>query len=307
MNVNYKQQIWAVGGGKGGVGKSIITANLGIILAQKGYKVLLVDADFGAANLHTVMGIGVPSTSLSDFFFEKKPLNELICPANLLNVDMIVGANDSLRVSNPGLHQVRDFISGLRTLAYDFILVDLGAGTMTHTVEMFISAHKGILVCMPEAAAVENTYRFMKYAFYRNMKHILRNQDILKFIDTLTVERDKNDISPLMLLEHIEKINPAEAEKVKKEMYSYSLKLIMNQARNNNDVRLGFSMTASCQKYFGFKLDYVGFVENDEVIVYSSRNRKPLYTVDPFAKSSRGIRKIAENLLNNEQVVTAII
>ena len=62
-----KKEIWAVGGGKGGIGKSLITGNIGITLARLKKRVLLVDADLGGANLHTTLGIGVPQMTLSDF------------------------------------------------------------------------------------------------------------------------------------------------------------------------------------------------------------------------------------------------
>ena len=63
-----KSYTWAIGGGKGGVGKSLISANLSITLAQTGVKVTAVDLDLGCANLHTCLGVDIPSLTLSDFF-----------------------------------------------------------------------------------------------------------------------------------------------------------------------------------------------------------------------------------------------
>ena len=62
-----KQQIWAVGGGKGGVGKSLITANTAIAMARLGYRVVAVDLDLGGANLHTCLGVDIPEYTLGDF------------------------------------------------------------------------------------------------------------------------------------------------------------------------------------------------------------------------------------------------
>src|SRR3990170_8975838 len=66
-------KVWAVGGGKGGVGKSLVTSSLGILLAQSGKKVLIIDADFGAANLHTFFGVQGAKTSLSTFLKRDVP------------------------------------------------------------------------------------------------------------------------------------------------------------------------------------------------------------------------------------------
>ena len=62
-----RPQVWAVGGGKGGTGKSLVAASLGIHLAQMGRRVILVDGDLGAPNLHTVLGLDPPAVALSDF------------------------------------------------------------------------------------------------------------------------------------------------------------------------------------------------------------------------------------------------
>src|SRR6185295_16789364 len=62
-----RRQVWSVGGGKGGIGKSLITASVGYQLARMGRKVVLVDADLGGANLHTCLGLSGPALTLGDF------------------------------------------------------------------------------------------------------------------------------------------------------------------------------------------------------------------------------------------------
>ena len=65
--MNNGSPTYTVGGGKGGTGKSFITASLGTILAQQDKKVLLVDLDLGASNLHTFLAIGKPQISLKQY------------------------------------------------------------------------------------------------------------------------------------------------------------------------------------------------------------------------------------------------
>ncbi|MEI6092599.1 MAG: P-loop NTPase, partial [bacterium] len=75
------RKVWAVGGGKGGVGKSLIAANLGIMLARESEKVVLVDLDLGGANLHTCLGVDLPKYTLSDFIQRHvDSLEQLIVP-----------------------------------------------------------------------------------------------------------------------------------------------------------------------------------------------------------------------------------
>ncbi|MBW2091668.1 MAG: P-loop NTPase, partial [Deltaproteobacteria bacterium] len=73
-----RSEIWAVGGGKGGVGKSFLISGMGSSLALEGKQVILLDADLGGANLHTFLGINKPENTLTDFFDDKLPLSELI-------------------------------------------------------------------------------------------------------------------------------------------------------------------------------------------------------------------------------------
>ena len=65
------RHIIAVGSGKGGVGKSLLAANIAIYLAQLGKRVVLLDADLGGANLHTFVGVERPHVTLGDFFDQR--------------------------------------------------------------------------------------------------------------------------------------------------------------------------------------------------------------------------------------------
>ena len=63
--------IWAVGGGKGGAGKSVVSTILAFWLARMGKRTVLIDADLGGANIHTLMGIKSPPRSINDFITRK--------------------------------------------------------------------------------------------------------------------------------------------------------------------------------------------------------------------------------------------
>ena len=74
-------RIWAIGGGKGGVGKSVIATNVAATIAGPGTSVALVDADLGGANLHTLLGVPSPKANLSDFISKRvASLGEVMTP-----------------------------------------------------------------------------------------------------------------------------------------------------------------------------------------------------------------------------------
>ena len=94
-------RIIAVGGGKGGVGKSLVTSSLGISLARHGKKVVVVDADLGGANLHTCLGLSNPSRTLSDFINRRvHSIEDVILETGVKNLGLISGAHDHLTASN---------------------------------------------------------------------------------------------------------------------------------------------------------------------------------------------------------------
>jgi flagellar biosynthesis protein FlhG len=94
-------KIWAVGGGKGGVGKSLVTANTSICLALMGYKVVTVDLDLGGANMHTCLGIPIPEKTLSDYISKKvSDFSDLLVPTPVKNLSIISGAQDELGIAN---------------------------------------------------------------------------------------------------------------------------------------------------------------------------------------------------------------
>src|ERR1035438_5027948 len=96
-----QKKVWAVGGGKGGVGKSFVISNLAISLARTGKKVIAIDLDLGGANLHTALGCDIPRTTLNDFLIGQcGKLDDLLVKTSISNLSFISGANDSVGIAN---------------------------------------------------------------------------------------------------------------------------------------------------------------------------------------------------------------
>src|SRR5262245_30576797 len=90
-----ERQIWSIGGGKGGIGKSLLTASLGWQLAQLGKRVLMVDADLGGANLHTCLGIPNPERTLGDFIRRQvAKIEDIAVETGVSGLRLISGASD---------------------------------------------------------------------------------------------------------------------------------------------------------------------------------------------------------------------
>ncbi len=299
-----KKEVIAIGGGKGGVGKSFLASNLGVILAKNNNKSVLVDADLGGANLHTCLGIPAPTVTLSDFVNDPSmKLDDVLVRTSEENLMLISGAQDFLGIANPKYTQKIKLLRSIQALEANYIILDLGAGTSLNTLDFFLIADKGVLVVIPEPTSIENAYRFIKSALYRKLK-LLASSGKVKEVIEKAMSR-KNDLginTPVELIEYAAKIDPDTGELLADAVNKFRPRIVLNQVRTVQDIRTGFAMQNACMKYFGIKVDFLGYLENDEQIWQSIRKRQPITQNGNYSKSARSLRTIAYNLLNDLEV-----
>ena len=292
-------KVWAIGGGKGGVGKSLVTANLSICLSLMGYKVIAIDLDLGGANLHTCLGVPIPEKTLSDYLTKKeRNLSDLVTPTPIQNLSIIRGAQDDVGIANlKQMHKTR-ILSKMRELDADYILLDLGAGTTFNTLDFFISADQGILTALPEPTSIENTYRFIKSVYHRKLKMAEDLLEVGPLIDQAMNTKISTNSTPADLINRVIEINPHMGHKLQAEMGRLVPKLIINQVRTQADIDIGFSMKIICKKYFGISLDYVGYLEYDATVWQSVKKRRPLLMEFPNSSLVSNFDRIVHRLLN---------
>ena len=296
------KKIWAIGGGKGGVGKSLVSANVSICLALMGHKVVAVDLDLGGANLHTCLGLPIPTVTLSDYVSKRVTnFEDLLVPTPINNLKIISGAQDELGMANLKHMHKNQIIRKLHELDADYILFDLGAGTAFNTIDFFITADKGILVVLPEPTSIENTYRFIKSVFYRRLKMI----DGIIEIEPLIEEAMSSKLaaggttSPAELVRKISEMNPEVGLKIKNEMAHFRPNLIINQVRSQADIDIGYSIQSICRKYFGIEMTFPGYLDYDQSVWQSVRKRKPLLIEYPNSKLVNNFDRIVNRLIDS--------
>ena len=185
--------IWAVGGGKGGVGKSITSSLLGFWLSRLGNRTVLVDLDLGGANLHTLMGIKMPPRGLNDFMSGRyDSLEESCIDTELENLRLICGASENLSLANPPFARKLKVVKHLLTLDADHVVLDLGAGTSFNVLDFFLSAHRKICVLTPEPVSIHNAYGFIRNAMFRRLSQLASKKTFIH--DLIKTAMDpKND------------------------------------------------------------------------------------------------------------------
>lgn len=301
LSVHNMKKIWAIGGGKGGVGKSLVSANVAICLALMGHKVVAVDLDLGGANLHTCLGLPIPQVTLSDYVSRKvTDFKDLLVSTPISNLKIISGAQDELGMANLKHMHKTQIIRKLHELDADYILFDLGAGTAFNTIDFFITADKGILVVLPEPTSIENTYRFIKSVFYRRLKMVDGVSEIEHMIDeTMNAKITHGQLSPSELVKRITDINPEVGLRVKAEMSHFRPNLIINQVRSQADIDIGYSIQSICRKYFGIEMTFPGYLDYDQSVWQSVRKRKPLLIEFPNSRLVNNFDRIVNRLLES--------
>lgn len=148
--------------GKGGVGKSNMSVNLAIQMQNLGKRVIILDADFGLANVEVMFGIR-PVYSLADLMFKNKELKDIICPGPR-GIGVISGGSGIQEMANLTKYQIGNLTSKLYELdeLADVIIIDTGAGISDAVLEFVTHSTEVILVATPEPTSITDAYALLK-------------------------------------------------------------------------------------------------------------------------------------------------
>lgn len=155
-------RVITVTSGKGGVGKSNISVNLAIALSKLGNRVIILDADFGLANVEVMLGIR-PQYNLADMMFRGKNLSDIITEGPE-NIGFISGGSGIQELTNLTRDQIVYLIQKLVELdeRADIIIVDTGAGISDSVLEFVAASTEVLLVTTPEPTSITDAYALLK-------------------------------------------------------------------------------------------------------------------------------------------------
>lgn len=301
-------RIIGVGGGKGGIGKSLVSASLGIELARRGNRVVLVDADLGGANLHTCLGMEQVKGGLGDFIEHRvAKLEDVLLPTGVPNLSLVSGASDQLDIANPKHQQKLRLLRSVQNLSADYAILDIGSGTSFNVLDFFLVADHGILTLIPEPTSVENAYRFLKAAFYRRLKAVELVYGLSDILASAARSVLGGSQGPRALLQAAREKDAALGEVLEREMGKFRPRLVVNMARTAGDREVGEAVVAAWRRYFGLEMDYLGCIGYDDDVWRSVRAKQPLLLQYPTGETATAIGGIVDRLLRLEQPPLAAV
>ena len=194
-NIKKNAKVITITSGKGGVGKTNITINLAIALSELGYRVVILDADFGLANIDVLFGI-IPEFTLVDVIKNRKNILQILCdgPKDIKFISGGSGVEELIKMEKPELER---FVANISLLdkTSDIILIDTGAGLSDNVMSLVMAADEVVLVTTPEPTSITDAYALIKMISNRD-----KEKNIKVIINRAENSNEAIDISNKLLL-----------------------------------------------------------------------------------------------------------
>jgi flagellar biosynthesis protein FlhG len=287
----------ALASGKGGVGKTLAAANVGIFLATLGKRVILVDAALGTAAIHTFVGIERPGRTLCELWRgDGVELADLVVSTPVPGLSLVTSEIEpGVPGGAPSEHMAR-LITELRGLSADFVILDLATGLETPILDLFLGADVSAVVMSPDPAAVELGYAFMRAAFGRRLETVGLATELELFAPGLRHVHG-GVAAPRDLYEAASHGAGELAGRIEEEMLAMRPRIIINNARSKADMDIGSAIASAAFRRLGLPLSYLGHIEYDDAAWVSLRRRRPLLIEHPESRAAKCLEKLARRLL----------
>jgi flagellar biosynthesis protein FlhG len=275
----------SVASGKGGVGKSVVSANLALALAKSGRQVILADLDVGGADAHILFGELNPPVTLTDFLNRRvSRLDEAVIPISIHpNLRLIVGTGETLATANMPYARKKRLTKQFRDLEADIVVIDIGAGTNYHALDFFLMADLHLAVATPEPTAVLDLYRFIKLAAIRRvlagflarspLSELLSNRDFTSVEEVLEVAGAGDVWGRDAAADTLQSFRPG---------------LVINRVSDGSNVNVSY-LRKVLHQYVGGDLILLGEIPDDPAVSRAVRNFLPVIEAAPESSAAKGL------------------
>jgi flagellar biosynthesis protein FlhG len=295
-------RILPIASGKGGVGKSLVAANLAVAFAHAGKRVVLADLDLGASNLHLIIGHRKPGGSLGGFLNDSKmDFNRIVAETDIPNLRFIPGDAEIPGTANLKISQRNSVIRKLLALDADILILDLGAGTHQSILDFFLISGQGIIVSAPTVTATLNAYVFLKNTIFRLMYSAFsRGTPAFQYLERL--RKDGSGLKMLYIpkmLEEILSLDKASYTRFKTALDHFHPRLVLNMLDDPKDAEVAMKIRRSCESYLGLQIEHLGVIYRDNLQDISLASRLPVTLYKPQSIISQAVFRIADKILQS--------
>jgi flagellar biosynthesis protein FlhG len=290
-----RSRVITVGGGKGGVGKSLIALNLAAALAQDGHRVVIADMDLGAANQHLLLGILNPGPGLQALLDKSvTEAKDCLVDTPVPNLRLLPGTSGVLGAANVAYAQKVMLLRKLRALEADIVIVDVGAGVGYNALDFFDLGLRKLIVTSPQVTALHDAYAFLKSAILRLLRHSVEEDIDAALLEPATSSTATEKV--VQILARLRQIRPDLADRVFGQIEHFGACMIGNQVVNDAHAGVFAAVAHTMQDYLGVKVPVLGWLRSSPAIHDSVNSRRPL-ALDPRSRDAVAFRTLARALL----------
>ena len=259
----------------------------------------MVDADLGAPNLHTFLGVPKADVTLADFVDRHVPrLADVVKKTPYRGLSLAAGSHERLFMANCHL-QKQKLLRHISALDGGRTIIDIGGGTHFNCIDFFPISDLPVLVVNPDPASTENAYQFLRSVSLRILKSSIRRFEIEKMIKEAAESRGGAPTIP-GFLDMLRSYNGEYGDLLSGELDRFRPCLIVNKSMTADDAVLGTSMVHLVKKYLGVNLNFLGAVPNDDKVAFSLKHMTPYVFAHPNSKTTFALRVIADRMLMYE-------
>jgi flagellar biosynthesis protein FlhG len=287
--------IISIASGKGGVGKSVIAANLAVLLARRGNRVVLADFDVGGADAHLLFGYLHPQRTLTDFLAHR--VDDLDHVAQVLPVDprlrLIPGTGDTLATANLSFQKKRRLIGRLCDVHADLILVDIGAGTNYHALDFFLMGDCQIAVATPDPTSVLDLYRFIKLAAIRRvLSAFAAHGAVAEAIS------DREFSSVEEVLDAVGKTDQAGRATAEQALQGFDPCLVVNRVSGQGRINV-VQLRKLLKTYIGGDISLLGEIPEDPAMDRAVKHCRPVVVSESRSSCAAALTRLADAVLKH--------
>jgi flagellar biosynthesis protein FlhG len=289
------RHIVSVGGGKGGVGKSVVAANLAVAMAQEGHRVVLVDGDLGAANLHTLFGLTQAGPTLQDFVdHQVASLEAARIETGVRRLSLVRGANAVFGAANPSHGSKQRLMRHVAALDADVVVVDVGAGTAFNQLDLFDLADRRLVVLTPQLTSVENAYGFVKAAVFRALSPVLKAHG---FDDVLDGPARSEAVKLPGFITEVAACSPKLGAELGETLNGFGLSLFGNLMHEPREAAVFQGVSRMMRDFLSLEVPVLGVARSTSTVHESVNHRRPVLITNPHDDASVSFRRAASALL----------
>ena len=302
INENVKRKIIPIAGGKGGVGKTVLSANLALALAGLGKNTVVIDLDLGGSNLHTCLGLKNNKPGIGNFISSREVLfKDIIQKTPYKNLRFIAGDVLVPGLANISFSQKKKLLNNILKLEAEYVILDLGSGSNFNVIDFFLISNSGFAVTTGQTTSVLNVYGFLKSLVFRFlMRAFNRNEEVSLYLKSIIKEKDpKSFVNISQIIKKIQKIDPESGNKAKKYISVLKPKIVINMAENPDVIQIIEKLRDLIKKGLVLDVECMGLIYSDSTVNEALSDHVPVSIKDKHSIASKDIERIAQKIIQS--------